>query len=45
MNKEKHDFFLHSNEVNHISKDAAILGRHFRYAVEQVLHCSSLLKY
>ena len=25
--------------------DAAILGRHFRDAVEQVLHCSSLLKY
>ena len=45
MNKEKHDFFLHSNDVNHISKDAAILGRHFRDAVEQVLHCSSLLKY
>ena len=21
MNKEKHDFFLHSNEVNHISKE------------------------
>ncbi len=32
MNKEKDDFFLHSNEVNHINREDYVTIALYRYA-------------